>query len=129
MMTATPGVVTLTIPAAPEHVRLARLLAGGVASQCGFDVDAVEDVRIAVDECCHGLIAGRPDRGTITLSCSASDGVVRVEGWADAELSREGIPVLETLSDAILQSVVDGYDFIERDGRVGFVLTKRGFRG
>ncbi|MFZ4515668.1 MAG: ATP-binding protein [Acidimicrobiia bacterium] len=129
MMTATPGVVTLTIPAAPEHVRLARLLAGGVAAQCGLDIDAVEDVRIAIDECCHALIGGRPDRGTITLSCSAANDVVRVEGWGDETLSEDGLPPLEALSEAILHSVTDTVEFLVRNGHIGFVMTKRGTRG
>lgn len=125
MMTATPGVMTLTIPAAPEHVRFARLLAGGLATQCGFDLDAVEDVRIAVDECCHALIDERDARGTITITCAAEDGRIRIEGRGDAELSQGPAPSFAELSEAILDAVVDDYELFMRDGAAGFVFTKR----
>ena len=125
MMTATPGVLTLTIPAASEHVRLARLLAGGLAAQSNFDVDAVEDVRIAVDEGCHGLIGDRSGMGAITLTCSAIDDVLRIEGLADAELSAGREPEYAELSEAILDAVVDTHELFVRDGCLGFVVTKR----
>jgi hypothetical protein len=129
MMTATPGVMTLTIPAAPEHVRFARLLAGGLATQCQFDVDAVEDVRIAVDECCHALIGDRVGIGTITLTCGAVGDGVRIEGWGDAELSEGATPEFAELSEAILEAVADEYALLERDGLIGFVVTKRNSNG
>ena len=129
MMTTTPGVLTLTIPAAPEHVRFARLLAGGVASQCNFDVDAVEDVRIAVDECCHVLMGAAAGAGTITLTCSGSDDEIRIEGWADATLSAAVTPEFEELSRSILDSVTDDYELMTRAGLNGFVITKRQPRG
>lgn len=125
MMTVTPGVVTLTIPAAGEHVRFARLLAGGIAAQCDFDIDAVEDVRIAVDECCHALLGEGPTVGSITITCAGGPDGIRIEGWADAELSAISTPGYEDLSEAILSAVVDAHELIVRDGRAGFVFEKQ----
>ena len=48
--------VTLTFPAAPCHVRLARLVASGMATQAGFGIDDIEDLRIGVDEMCSLLV-------------------------------------------------------------------------
>jgi len=129
MMTATPGVMTLTIPAAPEHVRFARLLAGGLATQCQFDLDAVEDVRIAVDECCYALMGDRVGTGTITITCSAVADAVRIEGWGDEELSQGATPEFAELSEAILDAVVDEYELLQRAGRIGFVVMKRRTNG
>jgi len=50
------NVVKLEIGGDHRHVRIARLVASGVASLAGFDVEAVEDLRIAVDEACVWLI-------------------------------------------------------------------------
>lgn len=125
MMTATPGVMTLTIPAAPEHVRLARLLAGGLAAQCNFNVDEIEDVRIAVDEGCHALIGDRSGVGAITITCAQDEQVLRIEGWADAELSAGRELAYAELSEAILDAVVDTHELLTRDGQLGFVVTKR----
>ena len=129
MMTETPGVMTLTIPAAPEHVRFARLLAGGLATQFDFDLDAVEDIRIAVDECCHALMGTATGIGTITISCGGSTDGIRIEGWADAELSALTVPGYAELAEAILDAVVDTHELLIRDGRAGFIVTKRRTRG
>lgn len=45
-------VATLTIPPGPAYVRIARLLAAGVARQAGFDEEGVDDIRLAVTEAC-----------------------------------------------------------------------------
>jgi hypothetical protein len=49
-------VVKLEIGGDHRRVRIARLVASGVASLAGFDVESVEDLRIAVDEGCVWLI-------------------------------------------------------------------------
>jgi anti-sigma regulatory factor (Ser/Thr protein kinase) len=41
---------TLSIPAAAEHVRTARLVAVAAARRAGLDEEAVDDVRLAVGE-------------------------------------------------------------------------------
>ena len=41
---------TLTLPAAPEQARTARLVAGAAARRAGVDEEAVDDVRLAVAE-------------------------------------------------------------------------------
>lgn len=40
----------LTVPAAPEQARTARLVAGAAARRAGVDEDSLEDVRLAVAE-------------------------------------------------------------------------------
>ncbi len=41
---------TLTVPAAPEQARTARLVAGAAARRAGVDPDSLDDVRLAVAE-------------------------------------------------------------------------------
>jgi anti-sigma regulatory factor (Ser/Thr protein kinase) len=53
--------VTLTIPARTRYLRLARLTAAGIASDLGFSVQGIEDLRVAVDEACAVLIDGCAD--------------------------------------------------------------------
>jgi serine/threonine-protein kinase RsbW len=48
--------IELILPASTSVIRLARLLASGVAAQASLDVDAVDDVRIGVDEVCSLLL-------------------------------------------------------------------------
>lgn len=48
--------VRLTIPARSRYLRLARLTAAGIASDLGFSLQGIEDLRVAVDEACAILI-------------------------------------------------------------------------
>jgi serine/threonine-protein kinase RsbW len=48
--------ISLAIPAAMEHVRLVRLVASGVGAEMGFDVESIDDLRLAVNEACGILL-------------------------------------------------------------------------
>lgn len=50
------GPVDLRVPAEPSMSRVLRLAASGVASLCGYDVDEIEDIKIAVSEVLIALI-------------------------------------------------------------------------
>lgn len=50
--------ILLQIPADDRYAAVARLTGAQLASQVGFDVDRVEDVRIAVSEAVRILTAG-----------------------------------------------------------------------
>ena len=63
-----PDEVVLTLPAAPEFVRLARLTCAGLATRIGMGYDEVEDLRIAVGEACSLLIGAGARKGTLTLT-------------------------------------------------------------
>ena len=54
-------VVELTIPVRADLVVLARLTAATVASRADFDVEEIEDLRLAVDELCISQVQGGGD--------------------------------------------------------------------
>ncbi len=56
---STAELVELSIPALPELLSLPRLTAAAVAARAGFDVEAVEDVRLAIEELCLAAAEGR----------------------------------------------------------------------
>ena len=58
--------IVLQVPSDPNMSRVARLAAGGLCSLLGFDVDQIEDVKIAVSEIILALIENG-DGGEITL--------------------------------------------------------------
>ena len=60
--------VELTIPVRADLVVLARLTAATVASRADFDVEEIEDLRLAVDELCISVIQGSADG---RLDCSS----------------------------------------------------------
>ncbi len=75
-------VIVVTIPADARFLRIARLTAAALASDLGFSIDEIEDLRIAVDESCAAIIGGAPSGQTLDLRyLPALDGrSVSVEG-------------------------------------------------
>jgi serine/threonine-protein kinase RsbW len=87
MQTHIENHVELRLPNLPEFVAVARLAAAAVASRMAFDVEAIEDIKMAVGEACTNAIEhGRTaDTGTemITISCELMQHalVIRVQDF------------------------------------------------
>jgi len=107
--------VTLSFPAEAEYLRLARLAAADAASRAGFDVDDIDDVRIAVNELCGAL--GGCGRITLTLHAQASR--LEVTGAGDTAVQ----PELDGLTRTVVRGVVDSYD-LTSDPVGGFSFVK-----
>lgn len=122
--------VRLELPAVGRFVRLARLLASGVAAAAGFDVDSVEDFRIAVDEVCTGLVEAAPG-GPIQLRFHTRPGSVvlfasvpvRLQAVTPVDAAAAGLE-RDDLSAQILGVVVDAWDRTVEDGIVQYRLAK-----
>jgi hypothetical protein len=118
--------VHLTLPAEPRSVRLARLVATGVAADAGFSIDDTEDLRIAVSELVALLIEGSSDPArSADVTYRRTTGLVEVSG--ELKLSPPGAPEAPTddLALEILRVVVDEHRF-EVDGDTRrFHLVKR----
>ena len=117
------GRIELSLPPDSRYMRLARLMASGVATTCGLPLEEVEDFRIAVDELCATLIEmgdGQPvrlafDLGGDTLEVVATTGASRREAIDEERLA---------LSRQILDVVTDGHDLSQVDDRVAFRARK-----
>lgn len=48
--------IELSLPFKAEYVSVARLTASGVASRMGFDIEIIEDIKVAVAEVCNRLV-------------------------------------------------------------------------
>lgn len=81
--------VQLTIAADPRQVRLARLVAGGYGSLIGMDVDALDDLRISIDELCVWLIE-HGDGSPITLDLRVEADAIEVTGTCPVATDGEG---------------------------------------
>ena len=131
--------VQLTAPAERGSVRLARLVASGVAAEAGFSIDDTEDLRIAVSELVALLVDGLEDpRGSILVTYLTVPGEVTVEGQSQIERSvvdgeptrvagpsGPDTPAVDDLALEILRVVVDDHAFeADEEGR-RFRLMKR----
>ena len=108
-MSATPNdVVRISVPAKAEFLHVVRTVVGSVAARNDLTIDAIEDLRIAVDEACSQLLSARgtlvmveiaPREGGIETICS-TDAEVAV--WPSEELQHSlAAQLLRGLSDSV----------------------------
>jgi serine/threonine-protein kinase RsbW len=121
-MSMTKEAVRLTVPAAREYVRLVRLTASGIASKLGFDVDEIENLRVAVDELSN-LALDVADAGNLDVDFVVDGDELRIEGRVPARLG-EAV-VADTLTEQILKAVIDEYQLRVDDGFAHFRCLRR----
>jgi serine/threonine-protein kinase RsbW len=51
-----PDTFILTVPGKAEYVSTVRLALSSLAAQTGFDIEAIEDIKVAVSEACSNII-------------------------------------------------------------------------
>ena len=118
--------VELSVPAASRHLRLARLTASGFASDLGFSVDEIEDLRLGVDEACAILLERAGDGDRLTLSYSSDSPGVVIEGRCGAQ--SPAALVVDPVSEAVLSTTLDQHRFFADENGNGFRLVKHAAR-
>jgi hypothetical protein len=114
----------LRIPPDPALIRVVRLATSGLASMLSFDLDGIEDLKIAVDEACSALIEVS-DGSPIHLRLGRmSPWGLWVEGTTST--STEGRTDAEriALSERILDVIVDRHEFVVADGTARFRVLR-----
>jgi serine/threonine-protein kinase RsbW len=48
--------IELVLPFKAEYVSVARLVASGVCNRIGFDIEVIEDVKVAISEVCSKIV-------------------------------------------------------------------------
>lgn len=114
--------VQLTIPATSRYLRLARLTAAGLAGDLGYSVDAIEDLRIAVDELCAAIIEETTGAAELELIYRETDGGLVVEGTCKARSANA--PELHGVARELLNMLADEYSIGAIDGFRNFRLVK-----
>ena len=123
--------VVLTFPARGDLVVLARLVASAISTRVGFDIEELEDLRLAVGELCLLALAGSDARHgdlrlEFTVSSESLDIVCTLVGASPAPAgpNADGDEADE-LSEQILAALVDEHGREEADGSVRAWLRKR----
>ncbi|HUZ20737.1 MAG TPA: hypothetical protein VMU75_09240 [Acidimicrobiales bacterium] len=123
--------VELVLPVRPELWLLARMSASAIASRLDFGVDAVEDLRLAIDELCNSCALGALAESRLRLDYTWDDDAIdvacSVAPVTDHALSRDGpLDPLE-LSARILEALVDEHEIGDIKGgqRRGWLTIRR----
>jgi len=118
--TRVADVVRLSFPGSLEYVRVARMTASAVAARLGFDVEEIEDLRVAVDELASVVIEAG-DGADLDVTFSELGGSFVIEGRAPVATD----PSLDELTEQILRVVVDEFELNATDGVAHFRAAKR----
>jgi serine/threonine-protein kinase RsbW len=124
MMQGEDGVVRLELPVDTRYIRVARLVASGLGSTAGLDVEGVDDLRIAVDELCSALFE-LGDGSPVALTFTLTNGGVDVEGQAKAAPAARIDDERFALSEQILGVACDGFSLDVDGGVARFTLHKQ----
>ena len=118
------GRVELSLPPDSRYMRLARLMASGVATTCGLPLEEVEDFRIAVDELCATLIE-LGDGEAVRLAFELGPDTLMVVGTTSTSAGEKIDEERLSLSRQILDVVTDGHELTQDGDRVSFRARKR----
>lgn len=111
--TGRPAEVHLSIPADSAYIAVPRSVVGNLAARNDFTVDAIDDLRIAVDEACALLLPQAAD-GVLELVFAIDPPQLTVRtsalvpnGWKP-DTTSFGWTVLTALVESVAAETVDG---------------------
>jgi serine/threonine-protein kinase RsbW len=79
--------VALSLPVRSDLLVLARITAATMAARADFDIEEIEDLRLAVDELCLSVVGGARS-GTVRLEFTLHGATIAIA----CELDRSGEP-------------------------------------
>jgi serine/threonine-protein kinase RsbW len=97
----------LRVPTTATQLPAVRAMAGDLAMRMDYDLDSVEDLRLAVDEACAILAAVGTDDEPLTVVFETTRAGLHIDAWVPAgegtSVPRDGFgwAVLQTLVDAV----------------------------
>jgi serine/threonine-protein kinase RsbW len=119
--------VALSLPVRSELLVLARITAATMASRADFDIEEIEDLRLAVDELCLSVVGGARS-GTVRLEFSVDKATISIT----CELEWDGEPddgdapgEPDDLSIRLIEALVDEHGRDAEHGRRRAWLSKR----
>jgi serine/threonine-protein kinase RsbW len=122
--------IELTFPARGDLIVLARLVTSAISARAGFDIEELEDLRLAVGELCLLTLQGHDSRyGDLRLELSVLDDAIGVQCTLEHAAPGGGTHPDEDesalLSQRILDALVDEHGRESQDGSVSAWLRKR----
>jgi serine/threonine-protein kinase RsbW len=121
--------IELRFPARGDLIVLARLVTSAVSARAGFDIEELEDLRLAVGELCLLTLQGSDAHaGDLCLHLTVLDDAIAVtstlERAAAADVGPDGEESAR-LSEQILGALVDEHGRESQDGSVRAWMRKR----
>jgi hypothetical protein len=114
--------VTLEVPARTDHLHLLRLNVAAIAGAV-FDLDDVEDAKIAIEELAAALVVVEAADATLHVDIVCEHGMLTVSGHRRIR-EAEAIELPEFVP-TILDALVDEYSFTSSGDEARFRFEKQ----
>ena len=123
----TSDTVSVLIPLKPEYVSIARLTASGIASRAGFDIDTIEDIKVAISEVIGKIIekCSSDERMSIDFT-QLADGLSISFSLKDHNISDLFCSESDRFALAIISSLMDEIDMTQKDTAFITMVKKLG---
>ncbi|MCO5973204.1 MULTISPECIES: ATP-binding protein [Actinoallomurus] len=117
-------VVTVRLPADSAYLSVLRTATAGLAARLDFNLDEIEDLRIAIDEACAMLLAQAVPGTDLTCEFELTDDAMSI---SVSVLTVDGLePSRDTFAWTVLSSLAGDVDAkVGVDDRVTIVMNKR----
>lgn len=102
-----PERLELRVPITPSQLPAVRAMAGDLSIRMDYDLDSVEDLRLAVDEACATLASVADGDAPLTVVFETTRTGLHIEAWVcttdgtEVPVDGFGWAVLATLVDAV----------------------------
>jgi len=117
----------MVVPGKPEYVSTVRMAAASVAANAGFDIEAIDDIKVAISEACTNIVCHSHSDGAefsydVVLELSGDMLAIQVEDKGsgyDMEEYEEpvpGEPNEHGLGLFIIRALMDDVDVISEVG-------------
>ncbi len=107
-------VFELTFPAKPDYILAVRLTISAIAERIGYNIEDIEDIKVASAEACTLLLAACPE--TVNIKITVIDGIlIEFEAKGQKGSSAQQDEASE-LSQYLLEALVDECELIKKDG-------------
>ncbi len=102
-----PDRIEIKLPFKAEYVSVARLTASGIASRIGFDIETVEDIKVAVSEVCSRIIsAAEGAEGTYAILFDMLKDELAIIFTSDIEKTR---CIFDDEEDVLGMSIINAF--------------------
>ena len=119
-------ILKFSVPGKPEYVGTVRLAVSSLANCAGFDIEAVEDIKVAVSEACTNVVChGKLNcEGFYEVACELGEGriiISVVDRAGGYDLTKYQLPVMENPKEGglgifIIKALMDEVDIFSELG-------------
>lgn len=100
--------INLVVPRKPEYVGVVRLTTSAIANNVGFNIDEIDDIRVAISEACTNAMESNIDNLSIQYRVSKGEIDIDVKGVIDVnddniscKERKLGIMIIKSLMDHV----------------------------